>query len=563
MDNEVILDCIVVAVDTDRPFSMAPQNEPSTSGETDAAEYNSDSDIDDVTSEQEQGHAAINSPSSAAAFRRAKSHISTLARSTLRMGAISPSRPPGARQSSGSNSNNGQPRKQALHDSFLTGLSRNQQSVRHSANRQTESAFKRKEEDPRPATDKFAQSRFAPINVITIDSDDDDEIGSDDEPLAVVRKRKHSSAIGHPSGLPPIPPKTRKAKSTPTHIEPIRTIKLNSSYAESVPPTANKRPRPSYVSETDSEVYTDVSQRDDDQRNRDSKRLGHSFPPVSNYAIKESDSSDKSQLRWPDLLKQYQPRLEKVEMTDLDSDPHNACAVTGEPGAYLVDFHSAHETFPHLKDDTHDLEAKLSQQEIKLLSLSHQLDESRAIAKMAIRGKLENDRELTSLKDDLKVSKATIESLQQKLEHDSRDERIAQLEASEAERKKQTGQLRTQIHGLEQQVDGLETSEANMKKQTGQLRTRIQDLEHQCERFIRKSLADDAMIRQVNELQKRLSSKMDETKEQEQRIIGLSQELHWHEELREKENKEWHERYIQEQQWRTDLLATIRKVERQ
>lgn len=484
----------------------------------------------------------------------------TLARSTLRMGATSPSRPPGARQSSGFNSTNGQPRKQALHDSFLTGLSRNQQSVRHSANRPTGSAFKRKEEDPRPATDKFAKSRFAPIDVITVDSDNDDGIGSDDEPLAVVRKRKHSSAIGHPTGLPPKP---KKAKSTPIHIEPIRMVKLNSSYAESVPPTAHNRPRPSHVSETDSEVYTDVSQKDDDQSNRDSKRLGHSLSSVSNYAIKESESSDKCQLRWPDLLKQYQPRLEKVEMTDLDSDPHNASAVTGEPEEYIVDIHSAHETCPHLKDGTHDLEAKLSQQEIKLLSLSHQLDESRAIAKMAIRGKLENDREMTSLKDDLKISKATIESLQQKLEHDSRDERIAQLEASEVDKKKQIGQLRTQIHGLEQQVGGLEASEANMKKQTGQLRTRIQDLEHQCERFIRKSLADDAMIRQVNELQKRLNSKMDETKEQEQRILGLCQELHWHEELREKEKKEWHERYIQEQQWRTDLLATIRKVERQ
>lgn len=179
------------------------------------------------------------------------------------------------------------------------------------------------------------------------------------------------------------------------------------------------------------------------------------------------------------------------------------------------------------------------------------------------------ETELQKLLDD-QVTKymdleATVRYLQ-KAEYSKTDgAKITKLEASNRELKKRGTQLEGEIsqtrednEKIKGQRDRMLEEKEETKAERDRLQLRLLELELQLQqKSDRHALSDDSRKREVEELQKQVSSQDDEIREYEKQVSTLQEEVEWYKGNRERVKKEWEERVAMETTWRENLQAVI------
>lgn len=96
-----------------------------------------------------------------------------------------------------------------------------------------------------------------------------------------------------------------------------------------------------------------------------------------------------------------------------------------------------------------------------------------------------------------------------------------------------------------------------MKEQTDELQSQIKELKRQLDESVEKSRADNATTKRVEELEEQIRSQLSEIQDYEKRVVGLSKELDWNEDVRERFKQAWRERDLEERRWKSDLRAVL------
>lgn len=142
---------------------------------------------------------------------------------------------------------------------------------------------------------------------------------------------------------------------------------------------------------------------------------------------------------------------------------------------------------------------------------------------------------------------------------------ITRLEASNRElREKNTGlegeieNMREDYENVKGQHDRMIEKKDEMKTERDRLQLRVVDLGIQLQRKSdQHALSDDSRKREIEELQKKVSSQGDEIREYEERVSNLHKEVNWYEGNRERMRTEWEGRIAMETKWRDDLQTVI------
>lgn len=142
---------------------------------------------------------------------------------------------------------------------------------------------------------------------------------------------------------------------------------------------------------------------------------------------------------------------------------------------------------------------------------------------------------------------------------------ITRLEASNRELWEKNTQLEGEIENMREdyenvkgQHDRMIEKKDEMKTERDRLQLRVVDLEIQLQRRSdQHALSDDSRKREIEELQKKVSSQGDEIREYEKRVSNLHKEVNWYEGNRERMRTEWEGRIAMETKWRDDLQTVI------
>lgn len=271
------------------------------------------------------------------------------------------------------------------------------------------------------------------------------------------------------------------------------------------------------------------------------------------------------------------------------------------------------------------MKAKIEQQATENQALAKQLRESRGLSRTTNQSKLADERELSTLRQELGIRNQQIEALvsekanlnenitklrdevyqvkedanQSLITHrhqeaelqkllDDQVTKYMHLEAAHGDLRKQDSSkndgatitkleasnrdLREKNTQLEGEISKMRENDENMKFQhdrmienkdeikteRDRLELRVVDLEIQLQRKSdQHALSDDSRKREIEELQKQVSTQGDEIREYEKRVSNLNKEVDWYEGNRRRMKKEWEERIAMETKWRDDLQTII------
>lgn len=171
------------------------------------------------------------------------------------------------------------------------------------------------------------------------------------------------------------------------------------------------------------------------------------------------------------------------------------------------------------------------------------------MSKQANQSNLAKDLSLSKLREELGAQNQQIKRLMS--EKADLTETITQLRDEVTREKEENSQSKEEFRQTEEQ-------KGVIIAQKDQLQSRVKELERQLqERSAKQIQAEDDTKRQLDELQRQVSSYRVEIEGYEGRIAGLSEELDWYKDNRERMKKEWDERTAMELKWRDDLQVLI------
>lgn len=491
------------------------------------------------------------------------------------------------------------PQKRNHDDAFPTDSNRDlsQQPIRYSRDQSKDV------ENPGKEPSRHNSARF---EVISISSDNDDGPDSDDEPLVAARKRRMTSGTPNTSGRQLKKQEPSKIPSHPSSTVLNIVTQANTpqrSHADSLPSTAKKVPPAGRISRTSSErraddgtsEYSQSIQASESNRGKISlydvwarrNFASRHSPNIPNVAADPNQARDSAGELGKDRISAATTSSEK-EMQDLKAKLAEQVTENESLAKHLRQSRALLKTtnqtnLANVRElSTLREELGAQNQEIKALKLEN-VDHNETInqlhdkasqdgedARQCILQLLNQVTRLQKLLDDQTTQNmsldATVKDLQKEQESSkAAGSRLTKIEASNTQLREEKKQLEQKNSQMKQEIaqandryNALKEDKDEMIAQNDQLQLRLQESEDQLqEKCCEYAAADEDMTRQIEELQKQVSSQRDGIVECETRVADLREEVEWYKGNRERTREEWDARVAMEMKWHDDLQAII------
>ncbi|KAL1869654.1 hypothetical protein Daus18300_005509 [Diaporthe australafricana] len=143
-------------------------------------------------------------------------------------------------------------------------------------------------------------------------------------------------------------------------------------------------------------------------------------------------------------------------------------------------------------------------------------------------------------------------------EHVSLSKTVCELETSLDQEKTRYRQLMKSNHeDVQDNIAKSQALEKQMREQTEKHQSQVKELTRKLDESAEKSSADDATTKRVEELEQQAKSQIAEIKGCHTKIVDLTNEVRWNEDILEEFRDAWHQRDLQEQRWKSDLRAIM------